>query len=124
MYLNGALKDESQKVFRGTIDLRKGSKGSTGDEQEDVLLLDPKVVNKQVPVILTEEEDVNGRHGATIGNLADDMMFYLGTRGIGKYEAEMLMTRGRLMSIAQTIPDEETIGKIYFRIKGIFEKDE
>ncbi|MBO4367621.1 MAG: SufD family Fe-S cluster assembly protein [Clostridia bacterium] len=124
MYLNGALKDESQKVFRGTIDLRKGSKGSVGDEQEDVLLLDPKVVNKQVPVILTEEEDVNGRHGATIGNLADDMMFYLGTRGIGKYEAEMLMTRGRLMSIAQTIPDEETIGKIYFRIKGIFEKDE
>ncbi|MDO4619647.1 MAG: SufD family Fe-S cluster assembly protein [Lachnospiraceae bacterium] len=107
--VKGVLADRSQKVFRGTIDFRNGSAGSKGDEQEDVLLLDDTVVNKTVPVILCEEEDVDGRHGATIGRLSEDILFYLGTRGIGEKEAERLMLRGRLESIARLIPDLDTV---------------
>lgn len=120
IYVKGSLKDRAQKVFRGTIDFRKGAKGSTGDEQEDVLILDPGVVNKTVPVILTEEEEVDGRHGATIGNLTEDILFYLGTRGIGKKAAEMLMTQGRLLSIAHMIPDQVTIDRISTFIREAF----
>ena len=120
IYVKGSLRDEAFKVFRGTIDFRKGSKGSVGDEQEDVLIFDPGVVNKTVPVILTEEEEVDGRHGATIGNLSEDIMFYLGTRGIAKADAEMLMTRGRLLSVAHMIPDTETVDKISDFIEEAF----
>lgn len=121
IYAKGSLRGQASKVFRGTIDFRKGTKGSTGDEQEDVLLLDPTVVNKTVPVILTEEEDVDGRHGATIGNLAEDILFYLGTRGIGKEDAEMLMTRGRLLSIAHMIPEKDVVDRISEFIEEAFE---
>lgn len=124
IYVKGSLKDKATKVFRGTIDFRKGTKGSVGDEQEDVLLLDPKVVNKTVPVILTEEEDVDGRHGATIGNLSEDILFYLGTRGIGKEAAEMLMTRGRLLSVAHMIPDKKTVDSISHFVREAFEENE
>ena len=120
IYVKGSLRDTSSKVFRGTIDFRKGSKGSVGDEQEDVLIFDPGVVNKTVPVILTEEEEVDGRHGATIGNLSEEIMFYLGTRGIAKHEAEMLMTRGRLLSVAHMIPDPDTVDKISDFIEEAF----
>lgn len=120
IYVKGSLKDKARKIFRGTIDFRKGAKGSTGDEQEDVLILDPDVINKTVPVILTEEEEVDGRHGATIGNLPEDVLYYLGTRGIGKNAAEMLMTRGRLLSIAHMIPDEESIDRISDFIREAF----
>lgn len=120
IYVKGSLKDRARKVFRGTIDFRKGTKGSTGDEQEDVLILDPDVVNKTVPVILTEEEEVDGRHGATIGNLTEDVLFYLGSRGIDKASAEMLMTRGRLLSIAHMIPDESSIERVSTFIKEAF----
>lgn len=112
IYVKGSLKNEAKKIFRGTIDFRKGTKGSVGDEQEDVLIMDEGVVNKTVPVILTEEEDVDGRHGATIGNLTGDILYYLGTRGIDKEAAEMLMTKGRLLSIAHMIPDQETVDQV------------
>ena len=118
--VKGSLSDESVKVMRGTIDFRKGAKASTGNEQEDVLILSPQAVNKTVPVILVEEEDVDGRHGATIGNLPEDILFYLGTRGIGREEGKMLLTRGRLMSIARMIPSAEIIGKIGFFIREAF----
>ena len=64
----GALKDDAQKIFRGTIDFKKGSAGSVGSEQETVLMLGDGVVNKTVPLILCAEENVVGNHGATIGD--------------------------------------------------------
>ncbi|MEE3420797.1 MAG: SufD family Fe-S cluster assembly protein [Lachnospiraceae bacterium] len=118
--VKGSLRDTAKKVFRGTIDFRKGTKGSTGDEQEDVLLLSPRVTNKTVPVILTEEEDVDGRHGATIGNLSEDILFYLETRGLDADAAEMLMTRGRLAGVAHRIPDQDTVDRIDAFIEEAF----
>ncbi len=118
--VKGSLRTGAVKTFRGTIDFRKGSVGSTGDEQEDVLLFDDDVVNKTIPVILTEEEDVKGRHGGSMGNLAKDMLFYMGTRGIDKIQAEMLVTKGRLVKLASSIPHEETIGRINGFIREAF----
>ena len=59
MIFRGVLMDRSQKTFRGTIDFRNGSCGSVGDEQEDTLLLSPDVVNRTIPLILCQEEDVD-----------------------------------------------------------------
>ncbi len=110
--VKGVLSDRAYKVFRGTIDFRNGSAGSVGDEQEDVLLMDPEVVNKTIPIILCEEEDVDGRHGATIGRLSEDMLFYLQTRGISEKEAERMMVGCRLHSIERLVPDEQIRGQI------------
>lgn len=107
IYVKGVLKDRGQKVFRGTIDFRLGSHAAKGDEREEVLLLSPDIVNKTLPIILCEEEDVEGGHGATIGNLSDDVLFYLETRGISKNEAERLVTLARLKSVSRLIPDED-----------------
>ena len=84
MTVNGVLRDSSQKTFRGTIDFKTGSSGAVGAETEDVLLLGETVVNKTVPLILCAEEDVKGSHGATIGQLDEEMLFYLGSRGISE----------------------------------------
>jgi Fe-S cluster assembly scaffold protein SufB len=56
-------------------------------------------------LILCGEEDVDGRHGASIGQLSDDMLFYMETRGIDKETARKIMVRARLDSIARMIPD-------------------
>ena len=89
----GALMDEAQKTFRGSIDFKKGSSDSVGSENETVLLLGDGVVNKTVPLILCAEENVDGSHGATIGGLDDDTRFYFESRGIGKAQAEAMMAR-------------------------------
>ena len=56
-----------------------------------MLILGDDVVNKTVPLILCAEENVEGTHGATIGELDADTMFYFESRGIDRETAERIM---------------------------------
>lgn len=103
---SGVLRNEAKKIFRGTIDFKRGAAASTGAEKEDVMLMDDGVINQTIPVILCTEEDVEGVHGATIGRLAQDMMFYMESRGISEEEIYRMMSRARIESAASAIPDE------------------
>ena len=102
----GALKDDARKTFRGTIDFKKGSAGSVGNEQETVLMLGDGAVNKTVPLILCAEENVVGNHGATIGELDEDTLFYFESRGISAAEAENIMARAAIERLARTLQNE------------------
>lgn len=109
---SGVLRDSASKIFRGTIDFQRGAAGSTGDETENVLLMDDGVVNQSVPVILCNEEDVEGNHGATIGKLSDDLLFYLESRGIPFDDIYEMMAQARLESVFRKIPDEKTVDEL------------
>lgn len=107
MESSGVLRDNAFKLFRGTIDFLQGSSGAKGDETEDVLLIGDDVVNQTIPLILCAEEDVEGNHGATIGQLDEAELFYLASRGIGAEEAERLIARARLEAVITRIPSEQ-----------------
>lgn len=102
----GALMGNSSKLFSGTIDLRRGCKGSSGSESEEVLLLNAGVRNRTVPLILCGEENVEGNHSATIGEPDSLQLFYLMSRGLSQTEARKLVALGHLESICQNLPDE------------------
>ncbi|MRX79824.1 SufB/SufD family protein [Enorma shizhengliae] len=106
MNANGVLTGTSKKVLRGTIDLVHGCKGSEGSEQETVLLASEGVDNKTVPTILCDEDDVAGNHGATIGHVRPEQLFYLKSRGVSAEAAEALFIRAKLEDAALTAPDE------------------
>ena len=112
MQFRGILMDEAKKTFRGTLDFKKGSAGAAGEEAEDNLLLSDRTVNRTIPLILCEEEDVNGHHGATIGQLGEDLMFYCQARGISEEEARRMMVRARMKSVARMIPDDHIRGYV------------
>lgn len=112
MFVNGTVKDNGKKTYRGTIDLKKGCCGAKGNEMEETLILSPKTVNKSLPVILCDEEDVEGEHGATIGRLSSDILFYMQSRGISEKEAEKLMSHAKIIACASRIPDEKTVEMI------------
>ena len=103
---NGVLAGASEKILRGTIDLVHGCKGSTGSENETVLLADERVKNKTVPIILCDEDDVAGNHGATIGHVRPDQLFYLMCRGISTEAAEGLFIRAKLEDAWLAAPNE------------------
>ncbi|MBR1877269.1 MAG: SufD family Fe-S cluster assembly protein [Lachnospiraceae bacterium] len=119
--VTGALRDGSCKNFRGTIDLKHGAKGAKGDEQESALLLSDNVINKTLPIILCDEDDVEGSHGATIGRLSQDVLFYMQSRGFSEHEAEVLMTRAQLNSVRGMIGDEKSVGAISQYLEEAFE---
>ena len=107
MDANGVLTGTSKKVLRGTIDLIHGCKGSEGSERETVLLANQGVDNKTVPTILCDEDDVAGNHGATIGHVRPEQLFYLGCRGLSQEAAEALFVTAKLEDAALSAPDEQ-----------------
>lgn len=123
MQVKGTLRDNAQKTYRGSIDFRNGCSGSTGNEQEETLLLSPDVVNKSIPLILCDEEDVAGEHGASIGRLGEDVLFYMQSRGISKAAAEEIMAKAKVASVASLIPDETIVSKINSCIDEAFAHD-
>ena len=114
--VNGVLKEGAEKTFRGTIDFIRGAVDATGDEREDVLLLGENVVNKTVPLILCQEEDVEGSHGATIGDLSEETLYYFRSRGIPDEEAYQLMAAGRLTAAVRQIPEESIRKELLVRL--------
>lgn len=115
---SGALRDQAFKLFRGTIDFQTGSSGAEGEEKEEVLLLDDTVVNRTIPLILCGEEDVQGNHGATIGRLDGELLFYLEARGICREEIYEMMARARVEALCAKIPDAETRNKVEAWLEG------
>ena len=105
---DGVLHENARKLFRGTIDFKKGAAGAVGNEKEDVLLLDDDVVNQTIPLILCAEEDVEGNHGATIGKLDEDLVFYLESRGMALAEIYKMMAKARIDAVLRFVPDEKT----------------
>ena len=95
-------------MFRDSIDLRNGCSGSEGNETEDVLLMDETVENRSLPIILCSEDDVVGNHGATIGSLDEDLLFYMESRGMQKDEIYEMMAKARIDAIVRKIPDAKT----------------
>jgi Fe-S cluster assembly protein SufD len=100
----GVLFDNARKTLRDTIDLVRGGKGAQGNENETVLLAGDGVVNKSLPVILCDEEDVVGNHGATIGSVSEEQLQYLRARGLDDQAANALFARSVIDSATSQAP--------------------
>lgn len=106
MKTDGTVKDNATKTYRGTIDMRRGCSGSTGNEMETTLLLSPEAVVKAAPIILCGEDDISAEHGSTIGKLSPEMLFYMNSRGIDQKTAEELLTNAKIAAAAANIEDD------------------
>lgn len=100
----GALLEKSSKVFRGTIDFKKGCSGAKGREEEYSVLLSKAVRNRSVPLLLCGEDDVEGQHAASTGKIDEDKLFYLMSRGFSEAEAKKLIIEAAFNPIMEGIP--------------------
>ena len=104
--MTGVLSDDAKKALRATIDLVNGCKGAKASEQETVLVCGDDVVNKTLPTILCDEDDVEGSHGAAIGTVSPEQLAYLSDRGLTEDEAEELFRRAIVDDAAITLPGD------------------
>lgn len=107
MEIKGALKDRAKKVFKGTIDFKLGSSKSVGREEESVIIFDKDVKAKAVPILLCNEEDVNGQHAASAGRVDEDKLFYVMSRGFSKGEAMKLIVEASFNPVIDKIPFDD-----------------
>ena len=103
---SGVLNEASKKTLRATIDLVRGAKDAQGNEIETVMILGDDVVNKTMPVILCDEDDVAGNHGATIGSVSPEQLDYLAARGLSHQAAEQMFIRALFEDAIINAPEE------------------
>ena len=101
--------------------IHKNMKNSDVRQITRGLLLSPTGVCLAEPILLIDYYDVKAYHGATIGKISDDDLFYLMSRGLSKEEAFMLIINGLVEPFLKDILDEELRGAVmdiyeeYFR---------
>lgn len=113
----GALLNKAKKSFTGTLDFKQGSVGSKGTEIEYVMLLNDSVKSISVPILLCAEDDVEGEHAASAGQIKEDKLMYLMSRGLSETEAKMLIIEGYFNPILDYISDNDLKAAVNDSIK-------
>lgn len=114
--VQGALKDNAKKNFKGTIDFKKGAKKASGNENEACMLLSNTAKSKSLPMLLCSEEDVEGNHSSSAGKIGEKELFYIMSRGFELKEALKLMVRAKFNKIIENIKNEELREEILTQI--------
>jgi Fe-S cluster assembly protein SufD len=90
-YFNGILADKSKGVFHGRILVRPGAQKTDAKQTNKNLLLSDDATVDTKPQLEIHADDVKCTHGATVGQLDDQAIFYLRTRGIGLETARRML---------------------------------
>lgn len=122
MEIRGALDDKAKKYFRGTLDFKKGSAQSEGREVETVVLLNKEVRSFAIPLLLCGEHDVIGNHAASAGQIDEEKLFYLMSRGFSFEESRRIIVESAFRPIIDLIPDEDRREKVQGRIDAMLKK--
>ena len=88
----GILDDEARGVFNGKIYVHQDAQKTDAKQTNKTLLLSQDAVINTKPQLEIFADDVKCTHGATIGQLDDESLFYLRSRGIGVEEARAILT--------------------------------
>lgn len=102
----GVLDDMSTGAFNGRIMVRPDAQGTLAYQKNNNILLTDDAKMDTKPQLEIFADDVKCSHGATIGQLDDDALFYLQSRGINKREARLMLMFGFAHEVIQNIKVE------------------
>lgn len=102
----GALRDTSRSVWQGMIYVAPGAQKTDGYQANRNIVLSQKARADSIPGLEILADDVRCTHGATVGKIDSEQVFYLLSRGIPYAEAERLIVEGFFAPIMERIPFE------------------
>ncbi len=106
LLFKGALKGRSRSVWQGMIYVAPGAQKTDGYQANRNLVLSDQARADSIPGLEILADDVRCTHGATVGKLEAEPLFYLKSRGIPQAEAEKIVVEGFFDPIFQRIPFE------------------
>ncbi|MGZ4359905.1 MAG: Fe-S cluster assembly protein SufD [Gaiellaceae bacterium] len=99
----GALRDKATAVWRGMIRVEKDAQKTNAYQENRNLLLSPDTHAVPIPGLEILANDVRCTHGATVGQVDREGLFYLMSRGLPRHDAERLIVRGFFQDILDRI---------------------
>ena len=104
--VKNVLAGRSHGVFQGRIEVARGAQGTDGYQMNRALLLSPDAEIDTKPELEIFADDVKCSHGATVGELDAEQLFYLRARGIPEAEARSILVRAFLEEALEPVTDD------------------
>ncbi len=120
LYKN-ALLDNARTIFSGLIKVAEGAQQTDAYQTNRNLLLDPTAEANALPGLEILANDVKCSHGATTGNVDEDELFYMMSRGISKRVAMQLMVFGFFEEVIEKVESDELAENLRILIRNKFE---
>jgi Fe-S cluster assembly protein SufD len=121
LLFKGALRDKSRSVWQGMIYVAPGAQKADGYQANRNLVLSKGARADSIPGLEIMADDVRCTHGATVGQLEEEHIFYLMTRGLSRAEAQKLVVDGFFDPVLQRIPFEGVRERLKKSIKAKME---
>ena len=118
LLVKGVLYDEATFVYDGAILVDPKAQKTDAYQRNENLLLSPSAHAKSQPGLEILANDVRCTHGATIGTLSTDQLWYMATRGIGRDVGGRLISDGFVASALEKITDEKVRDTVRQQILG------
>jgi Fe-S cluster assembly protein SufD len=99
----GALRDTARAVWRGMIRVEEGAQKTNAYQENRNLLLSKTAHADSIPGLEIMANDVRCTHGATLGQVDREQLFYLMARGLSRAEAERLIVRGFFQDVLDRV---------------------
>ncbi|MEK7326035.1 MAG: Fe-S cluster assembly protein SufD [Chloroflexota bacterium] len=112
LLFKGALRDSSRSVWQGMIYVAPGAQKTDGYQANRNLVLSKSARADSIPGLEIMADDVRCTHGSTVGQLEEEHIFYLMSRGVPRAEAEKVVVDGFFDPIMQRIPFEGVIARL------------
>ncbi|HSP13818.1 MAG TPA: Fe-S cluster assembly protein SufD [Thermoanaerobaculia bacterium] len=111
----GILDDSARGVFDGRIIVRPGAQKTVSRQENRNLLLSETAIVDSKPTLEIHNDDVKCNHGSTIGQLEEEPLFYLRSRGIGEAEARNLL----VLAFASQIVDRMKVEPVREEVRRV-----
>ena len=118
LQFRAALQDQSRMIYTGLIRIAKNATQTTAFQANHNLLLSHTAKAETIPMLEILADDVQCKHGASIGPIDEEHVFYLQSRGIPRAHAERLIVMGFVESVIQQVPFEPLQQRLREEIEG------
>lgn len=112
----GAVKDHAYSIYQGQIIAKPGAIRVDAYQKNNNLVLNDGARADSMPGLQIDADDLKCSHGSTIGNLDQEQLFYLRSRGIEERAARATLIRGFFEEVAQRIPYEHVRERLQQRV--------
>ncbi|MCT3328659.1 Fe-S cluster assembly protein SufD [Lactiplantibacillus pentosus] len=102
----GVIMEKSNLIFNGIGHIIHGASGAHAEQENRVLMMSDDAHGDANPILLIDENDVLAGHAASVGQIDQNQMHYLMSRGIDKAQAQRLVIRGFLSTVIGAIPSK------------------
>ena len=110
--VKGILSGNSTAVFRGLANVYKNAGKTDAQQNNKNLILSPSARVNSIPQLEIYEDDVKCSHGSTTGQIEEEALFYLQSRGINRIDAMGLMVRGFANEVVDKVENQDMNGYI------------